>query len=142
MQILKILSDIWKSGAEIYRDESDGQLGLRNHKNVPVETMKAAENVFGEIDEWFRSWEGASAVDVTIRKALHLYCGWECNDKMNEWLCNDIDSLLLLHDWTIVLTKNGWTDLYSDFRQYANDESNKLAKEIYERAVAYAKKGA
>lgn len=137
MQILKVLSAIWKSGAEIYRDESDGRLGINGAKKIPADVMKAAEQVFSDIDLWFKSWEGASNPDVTIQKALHLFCGWQLNEKMNEWLCSDAESLSLLHDWTVVLAKNGWTDIYEDYRQYENDESNAMKITFYERAVLY-----
>lgn len=139
MQVLKVLSLIWKSGAEIYRDESDGRLALKNASLIHPEVLKAAEPIFNQIDEWFKSWEGAAAPDITIWKALSLYCGWQENPKMNEWLCSDTDSLYLLHDWTVALAKNGWCDIYEDYRKYENDESNSMKNEFYERAILYAK---
>lgn len=139
MQVLKVLSNIWKSGAEIYRDESDGQLGLKNHQMIPAETMKAAEQVFPQIDEWFRSWEGASKVEITMRKIVHLFCGWQTNDTLNNWLCDEVDYLLKFNDWMIMLDQNGWKDIYEDFRPFQTDESNKLANELYERAIAYVR---
>lgn len=140
MQVLKILSLIWKSGAEIYRDKSDGRLALKNAGRIPSEILKAAEPIFNQIDEWFKSWENAPAHDITIWKALSLYCGWQKNEKMNEWICNDEEAITLFHDWTVALAKNGWVDLYIDHRQYENDESNALKIKFYERAVLYAKR--
>lgn len=134
MQVLKVLSLIWKSGAEVYRDESDGRLAINNAKLIHPDVLKAAEPIFNEIDQWFKSWESASAQDITIQKALHLYCGWQANEKMNEWLCSDDESLSLLHSWTVVLAKNGWTDIYSDFREYENSESNAMKRRFYLRA--------
>lgn len=142
MQVLKILSDIWKSGAEIYRDEADGKLGMRNHQKIPTEIMKAAEQAFPQIDEWFKSWEQAPAVDITIMKTLHLFCGWQPNQKINEWLNNDLESLDMLDRWCKALARNGWKDIYDDFRQYENEESNELKQALYERAMAFSKKGA
>lgn len=141
MQVLKVLSDIWKSGAEMNLLDS-GEIELKNHEKVPAEVMKAAQEIFPQIEDWFKSWNGASAVDITIQKALHLFCGWQRNENLNKWLCSDKDSLFLLHDWTIVLAKNGWKDIYEDYRQYENEESKKMAKEFYDRAMTYAKKGA
>lgn len=137
MQTLKVLSFIWKSGAEIYRDESDGKLAIDKASLIPGEVMQAAEKQFTEIDQWFRSWEGASNPDVTIQKALFIFCGWQTNEKMNEWLCADAESLSLLHDWTVELDKNGWKDIYEDYRKYENDESNSLKIKFYENAVLY-----
>lgn len=140
MQVLKVLSFIWKSGAEIYRDESDDRLAIRNAKLIPPEILKAAEPIFGEIEAWYKSWENASAVDITMRKALHLFCSWEKNEKMNEWLCNDHESLMLLHDWTVVLAKNGWNDIYVDHREYENEESMYMKLKFYDRAVIYTRR--
>lgn len=138
MQVLKVLSDIWKSGAEMNLLDS-GEIELKHHEKVPAEVMKAAEQVFPQIEEWFRSWKNASPVEITIRKALHLFMGWERNDKLNKWLCDDKESLFLLHDWTIVLAENGWKDIYVDYRQFENDKSREMAQTFYERAMAYAK---
>lgn len=138
MQVLKILSAIWKCGAEIYRDESDGRLALKNAKLIPSEILQAAEPIFGEIEKWFGSYEKASAKDKTIQKALSLYCGWTKNEKMNDWLCSDEESLYLLHDWTVELAKNGWCDIYTDYRDYENSESNAMKTKFYEQAKSWA----
>lgn len=138
MQVLKILSAIWKSGAEIYRDESDGRLALKNANLIPSEVLQAAEPIFGEIEKWFGSWEKVSAEDKTMQKGLHIFCGWQANEKMNEWLCADYDSLMILHDWTVVLSKNGWQDIYADYREYENDESNAMKIKFYKQAKLYA----
>lgn len=140
MQVLRVCSQIWKSGAEIYRDESDGRLALKDASRIPSEVMKAAEPIYNDIDSWFKSWEGASGPDVTIRKALHLLCGWQPNEKMNNWLCSDEESIMLLHDWTVALAKNGWKNPYDDYRQYENDESNQMKNRFYERALLWASK--
>lgn len=134
MQVLKVLSLIWRSGAEIYRDELDGRLALNNASLIHPEILKSAEPIFNQIDDWFKSWEGANAVDQTIKKALELYCGWQTNEKMNEWLCADWSSLELLHDWTVELAKNGWMNIYDDYRQYENERSNIMKLEFYNKA--------
>ena len=141
MQVLKILSDIWKSGAEM-KLESDGKIELKNHQLVPAETMKAAEGIFSEIEKWFHSWKTESNENITLMKMVHHICGWQHNEKLNEWLCADINSLMMFDEWMISLAKNGWKDIYEDFRQYSNEESLKLGQELYKSAVMYAKKGA
>lgn len=140
-QVLKILSDIWKSGADMKLD-TDGQIELKNHQLVPTETMKVAESIFPEIEKWFHSWKSESVENITLMKMVHQICGWQLNPKLNEWLCAEDDSLMMFDKWMIVLHKNGWNDIYTDFRQYANDESIKMGQELYKRAVAYTKKGA
>ncbi len=140
-QVLKILSDIWKSGAEMKLD-SAGQIELKRHQLVTAETMKAAESIFPEIEKWFQSWKYESNENITLMKMVHHICGWQHNEKLNEWLCADIDSLMMFDEWMILLAKIGWKDIYEDFRQYSNEESIKLGQELYKRAVIYAKKGA
>jgi hypothetical protein len=141
MQVLMILSQIWKSGANIFLDESDNRIAIKEQHLIPAEVMQAAEQNFQAIDDWFKSWKGASNEKVTLMKMINFICGWQPNEKLNEWLCAEEDSLMMFDKWMILLSKNGWKDIYEDYRQFENDESNKLAKELYTRAVTYAKKG-
>lgn len=136
--VLHVLSQIWKSGAEIYRDESDGRLSLKNARLVPEEVLKAADPIFPQIEEWFKSWEEASAPDKTLMKMVHQACGWQHNPKLNEWICTDVDSLMLFMEWQETLAKNGWNDIYTDYRQFENEASNVIKKKLYESAVLYA----
>lgn len=142
LKVLEIISAIWKSGANIYLDPKDGRIGITRQNLIPVEVMQAAEKNFSGIDSWFKSWNGANNEKVTILKIFYAFSGWKQNQKLNEWLVADTDSLQMFYDWTIILAKNGWTDMYDDYRQFENDESNAMARKIYERAVIYARKGA
>jgi len=136
-QVLKVLSEIWKSGAEIVV-LPDKSLKLENYQLVPNATLKAAEPIFPQIEEWFKSWEEASAPDKTLMKMVHQACGWQHNQKLNEWICSDVDSLMLFMEWQETLAKNGWNDIYTDYRQFENETSNVLKKKLYENAVLYA----
>lgn len=141
LQVLKIISQIWKSGANIYLD-TDDRVAIKNQKMIPKEVMQAAEQNFQDIDKWFKSWKNASGEKVTLMKMVHQICGWQHNEKINEWLCKEADSLMMFDKWMIVLAKNGWKDIYDDYRQFENKESDVMARELYVRAVTYAKKGA
>lgn len=141
VQVLEILNLIWKSGANIYLDPSDNRMGITRQHVIPTEVMKAAEQHFNEIHTWFQSWKNESVEEITMLKILYQFCGWQHNQKLNDWLLVDTDSLQLFYDWTIVLAKNGWTDIYEDYRPFQNDNSNAMARKIYERAVIHAKKG-
>jgi len=141
LQVLKILSLIWKSGANIYLDKKDNRIAIKQQNLIPAEVMQAAEQNFQAIDEWFKSWDKESNEKITLMKMIHQLCGWQHNEKLNNWLCTELESLDLLVDWTSSLAINGWNDIYTDFREFENEESNKLAKELYIRAVTYAKKG-
>lgn len=142
LQVLKILSLIWKSGANIYLDNTDNRVAIKNQNLIPKEVMQAAEQNFQSIDEWFKSWKDASPEKITLMKMVHNICGWQSNEKLNQWLCNELDSLDLFNDWMVALAKNGWKDIYADYRQFENEKSNVMAQELYKRAVTYAKKGA
>lgn len=142
MQVLKILSDIWKSGANIYLDEKDNRIAIDKQNLIPADVMKLAEENFQSIDTWFQSWKSESSENITLMKMVHQMCGWQHNEKLNNWLCNEDESLELFNKWMIVLAKNGWIDICADFRQFENDESMKMGHELYRRAVAFAKKGA
>ena len=135
--VLKVLSDIWKSGAEFIVLQ-DGSLKLENYQLVPNETLKATKLIFPEIEKWFASWKDASPVNISIRKMVHQSCGWQYNPKLNEWICADDEACNLFVDWQETLAKNGWRDIYDDYRQFENNESNALKEKIYERAVLYA----
>lgn len=139
LKVLQILSLIWRSGADIYLDETDNRVAIKDQKLIPIEVMKAAEQNFQAIDEWFKSWENASSEKITIMKMIHQFCGWQPNDKIEQWFCAEEDSLMLFIDWTIVLAENGWTDIYDDYREYENAESHVIAKDLYNRAITYAK---
>lgn len=142
MKVLEIISAIWKSGANIYLDPNDNRIGITRQNLIPVEVMQAAERNYNGIDTWFKSWKDANNEKVTILKIFYAFSGWKHNQKLNEWLLADTDSLQMFYDWTIVLANNGWLDMYDDYRQFENDESNAMARKIYERAVLYARKGA
>lgn len=142
MQVLKILSDIWKSGANIYLDEKDNRIAIDEQNLIPADVMQLAEENFQSINDWFQSWKNESAENITLMKMVHQICGWQLNEKLNNWLCDEDESLKLFDEWMIVLAKNGWVDIYEDYRQFEIDESMKMGQELYKRAVMYSKKGA
>jgi len=41
-------------------------------------------------------------------------------------------------EWQETLAKNGWNDIYTDYRQFENEASNIMKKKLYESAVIYA----
>lgn len=139
MNYLEVLSKIWKNGAEMKLLDT-GEIELLHADRVPAETMSAAELVFDEIEAWFKSWNGATAIEKTMRNILLQYCGWTRNTKILKWLNAEESKTFLVHDWTVLLAKNGWTNIYDDYRQYENDESHKMAKEIYNNACEYMRK--
>ncbi len=139
MQVLMILSQIWKSGANIYLD-TDDRVAIKNQNLIPAEVMQAAEQNFQSIDAWFKSWKDTSSEKITLMKMVHQICGWQDNEKLQDWICTETESLDLFMDWLNLLANNGWKDVYEDYRQFENAESHAIAHELYVRAVTYAKK--
>lgn len=137
--ILYILSRIWKSGAEIYRDENDGQLAIRNGENIPKAVLKASEPIFGEIEDYFKSVESMDAPSQTLWKMILALAGWLQNESISNFLNNDEVALNLFCEYQAKLAVNGWKDIFEDWRQYENNETEKLKVEIFNRAVAFAK---
>jgi len=78
-------------------------------------------------------------VDITAWKMIIALCGWQKNESISNFLNSDEKGLNLFIDYQVELTKNGWTNIYDDWRQYENDESNKLKVELFNRAVVFAK---
>ncbi|MGQ7114874.1 hypothetical protein ACUOFC_55810, partial [Escherichia sp. TWPC-MK] len=74
---LKIVSDIWKAGANIYLDPSDDRMGITRQNLISTEVMQAAEQHFQEIHTWFQSWKNESVEDITMLKILYQFCGWQ-----------------------------------------------------------------
>ena len=136
--VLYVLSQIWKFGGVIER-LSDGQLELKNHKNIPVEVLKAAEPIFDDIDAYLKSVEGMNVIDRFTWNIVAVSAGWQKNENIDIFFRNDEKVVDLFYRYTTILALNGWVNSYQDWRQYENDESIKLKNEIYARAVAFAK---
>jgi len=136
--VLYVLSQIWKFGGVIERDEKDGSLELKNSKNIPAEVLKVSGPIFDEIDAYLKSVEGMKGADMTLWKMIVALCGWQKNESISNFLNHDETALNLFMDYQSVLAVNGWKDIYEDWRQYENDESNVMKQKIYERAILYA----
>lgn len=139
--VLYVLSRIWKSGGVIER-LPDGQLELKNSGNVPEEVLKASEPIFDEIDAYLKSVEGMNAIDTTLWKMIVTIANWQKNEKINSFLCGDEEALNMFFSYQAKLAKNGWNDIYQNWMDFEDDETQKLKVEIYKRAIAYFKKHA
>lgn len=136
--VLHVLALIWKSGASIER-LPNGELQLNNAKVVPADVLKAAEPIFSSIDSYLKSVEGMGNIDMTAWKMVVALNGWQQNETINNFLNNDEEGLSLFFDYQTELAKNGWTDIYTDWREYENEQTAALKAKIYERAIAFAK---
>lgn len=138
MPVLRVLSQIWKNGGIIER-ENDGSLKLSNHTNIPNAVLKAAEPIFDEIDAYLKSVEGMNATDMTAWKMIVALAGWQRNESISNFLNSDEVALNLFCDYQAKLALNGWKELYEDWRKYENAETEQLKKQIYDRAILHAR---
>lgn len=139
MTVIFILSQIWKFGGVIERDKMDGSLELKNHEKIPGEVLKAAEPIFNEIDTYLKSVEDMNGADMTLWKMIVALAGWQKNESISNFLKSDEVALNLFCDYQAKLALNGWKELYEDWRQYENAETEQLKKQIYERAILHAR---
>lgn len=138
MKVLEVLSLFWKSGA-VMELLPTGEIKLSNHEAVSPEVMDAAKTVFPQIEKWFKSWVNMTPTQITLWKAYQQYCNWGKNEKILDWLNNDDQAAYLMNDWMIELSKNGWKDIYSDYRPFENENTNEIANQIFRNAVEYQK---
>lgn len=138
MKVLEVLSLFWKSGA-VMELLPTGEIKLSNHEAVSPEVMDAAKTVFPQIEKWFKSWVNMTPTQITLWKAYQQYCNWGKNEKILDWLNNDDQAAYLMNDWMIELSKNGWKDIYSDYRSFENENTNEIANQIFRNAVEYQK---
>lgn len=139
--VLYVLSQIWKHGGVIER-LPDGRLKLNNSGNIPETVLKAAEPIFGEIDAYLKSVEGMNAVDLTLWKMIVTIANWQKNEAINNFLCGDEEALNMFFSYQAKLAHNGWIDIYQNWMDFEDAETEKLKKQIYSRAIAFANKGA
>ena len=78
-------------------------------------------------------------IHQTIDKVMNFYDGisQDMNVRINEWLNNDEKSLENVILFMIQLWENGWFGMREPICNYENAETDKLSKEIYDRAMVY-----
>lgn len=140
--VLYVLSQIWKFGGIIERDKSDNQLALKNHLKVPKPILDDAAKIFDDIDAFLLSVEGMKPVDKFMWNIVAHSAGWLINKDVENFFKSDEAIVGLFHDYTVILARNGWVNSGQDWREFENSESDKIKKEIFERAVAFKRKGA
>ena len=138
--VLYTLSMIWKAGG-VFNILPDGdiELDLRNAKEIPEVVLKTAESIYDEIKSFLLSVEGMDAASKTLWKMITVFCGWQQNEKIKQFLNGDDIGLNAFLEWQAKLNANGWTSVYDHYEDYENDETNKLKAEIFKRAVEFAK---
>jgi hypothetical protein len=83
------------------------------------------------------------AVNQTMDKIVDFYRGaTESNSKIEEWLKHDEESIQKFNKLLVLFWNNGWRDFTDPVANFENDETDRLSKEIFERAMNFYRKGA
>ena len=137
--VLNCLSTIWKSGAKIKRLEN-GELQLLEHEKVSDDCLKFANAIFDDIDAYLKSVEDMSKVDQTVWKMMIYFLGWQTdNELIKRFMLEDESGFTLFMDYQVELMKNGWKDIYTDYRQFET-ENTKIYKDLLiKRLIEFGK---
>ena len=137
--ILNCLSTIWKSGAKIKRLQT-GELELLEHEKVPETCLKVADKIFDEIDAYLKSVEDMSKVDQTVWKMMIYFLGWKTdNESIKKFMLEDESGFTLFMDYQVQLMKNGWSDIYEDYRQFESDNTKIYKDLLIKRLIEFGK---
>jgi hypothetical protein len=138
----QIVSDFKSLGAT-FSVEGD-ELFINNPENVYPELEELAKGNKSRIITYLNGnyTDRIHSVKQTIDKIFDFYReGCRRETKINEWLQHDQEGLQKVMELAVIFSKNGWT--FNEFlANYEDEETDKLSEEIYNRAMAYFKKGA
>ncbi|MEE3951638.1 hypothetical protein [Peribacillus frigoritolerans] len=110
------------------------------------------ENIYPELEELAKAYKARivaflkgnysdqdHAVKQTMDKIIKFYCGidQDMNEKINDWLNNDATGTAAIMQLLIDLNNNGWDKVTEPICNFENDVTDKLSKEIYDRAMSY-----
>lgn len=110
------------------------------------------ENIYPELEELAKSYRARivtflkgnysdqdHAVKQTMDKIIKFYCGidQDMNGKINDWLNNDTEGAAAVMQLLIDLNNNGLNKVTEPICNFENDVTDKLSKEIFDRAMSY-----
>lgn len=140
----QIIDDFKSMGATFVLDNDE--LYIDNPENIYPELEELAKSYKARIVAFMKGnySDQDHAVKQTMDKIIKFYCGidQDMNEKINDWLNNDVAGTAAVMQLLIVLNHNGWDKVTEPICNFENDVTDKLSKEIFERAMAYFKKGA
>lgn len=139
----QICSDIESMGSKLVLDGDD--LYIENPMNVYPELEQIIVDYKSRIITYLKGEysDKTHAVKQTIDKVIYYMRGvdQEINQKIEDWLNHDAEGMAAVIQLTIDLSHNGWDDCKRPFANYETVETDKLSKEIFERAMRFFKKG-
>lgn len=140
----QICADVQSMGSKLVLDGTD--LFIENPENIYPELEQLAKSYKSRIVTYL---QGAYSdkdhnVKQTIDKIILYYLDieQETNSRIKNWLNEDEEALQSIMKILVLYWKNGWRDIHEPVANFENEETDKLAKEIYDRAMEFFKKGA
>ncbi|WP_350300618.1 hypothetical protein [Peribacillus frigoritolerans] len=110
------------------------------------------ENIYPELEDLAKSYKARivaflqgnysdqdHAVKQTMDKIIKFYCGidQDMNGKINDWLNYDAAGTAAVMQLLIDLNNNGWDKVTEPICNFENEVTDKLSKEIFNRAMSY-----
>lgn len=137
----QIIKDIQSMGSNL-TVEGD-ELYIDNPMNIYPEL----EQTVKEYKSWIISYlkgeysDRYHAIRQTIEKTINFYLCMEqeMNGKIGKWLNEDDGAALRFMDLLVLFSQNGWFPP-DPVANYETPETDKLSKELYERAINFFKK--
>lgn len=140
----QIIDDFKSMGATFVLDNDE--LYIDNPENIYLELEELAKSYKARIVAFMKGnySDQDHAVKQTIDKIVNCFLRTdeEVNQKIENWIGDDPGSVELILTLFVELRENGWMNLKESISNFENEKTDKLSKEIFDRAMAYFKKGA
>ena len=135
----QIIEDFKSMGSPLVLDGND--LYIDNPDNIYPELEELAKSYKARIVAFLKGnySDQDHAVKQTMDKIINFYRGIDqaMNEKINDWLNNDAAGTAAVMQLMIDLNNNGWDKVTEPICNYENDVTDKLSKEIFNRAMSY-----
>ncbi|CCW08424.1 MULTISPECIES: hypothetical protein [Bacillus] len=140
----QICADVQSMGAKLVFDGSD--LYIENPEKVAPEIESVIKEYKLRIIKYLQGnySDQDHAVKQTIDKIINFFIGVEqdMNPKINDWFNHDEVAARLVMELTLNFSLNGWLYVKESVANYENKLTDELSLNLYNRAMAYFKKGA
>ena len=135
----QIIEDFKSMGSPLVLDGNE--LYIDNPENIYPELEDLAKSYKARIVAFLKGnySDQDHAIKQTMDKIINFYRGIEqaMNEKINNWLNNDAAGTAAVMQLMIDLNNNGWNKVTEPISNYENDVTDKLSKEIFDRAMSY-----
>ena len=135
----QIIEDFKSMGSPLVLDGNE--LYIDNPENIYPELEDLAKSYKARIVAFLKGnySDQDHAIKQTMDKIINFYRGIDqaMNEKINNWLNNDAAGTAAVMQLMIDLNNNGWDKVTEPICNYENDVTDKLSKEIFNRAMSY-----